>query len=272
LAVKSPINWYGGKYYMANKIINIFPEHKIFVEVFGGAGHIIFKKERSDIEIYNDIHEGLYLLFKLLRDKDKSEELIRQIQLTPYSRKEFMNSKYSWIDEEDELEKVRKFYASTMQAVGANGGWCYAKSKSRRGMSQAVSRWLGNVDENLIDVIERLRELQIENLDFEEVIKKYDREDTLFYLDPPYITETRKLKKGYQHEMTDEDHMRLVDVLLNIKGKAILSGYNHEIYNKLLDNGWELIELGSFAKRSMKNSGDKLERGKELVWVNFEIN
>ena len=56
--MKSPINWYGGKYYMANDIIELFPEHTMFVEGFGGAGHIIFKKKPSNMEVYNDLHIG----------------------------------------------------------------------------------------------------------------------------------------------------------------------------------------------------------------------
>lgn len=265
---KSPISWYGGKYYMANKIIELIPEHKIFVEVFGGAGHIVLKKDRSEIEIYNDIHEGLYLLFKYLRDNELREVLIKDIQLTPYSRQEFEESK-DWVNETDEFEKVRKFYVRTMQAVGGNGGWSYAKSQSRRGMSQAVSRWLGNTENNLIDVIERLIELQIERLDYKKCIEKYDTKETLFYIDPPYFPDTRNMNKGYQHEMTVEEHKELIDLLIHIKGKVILSGYNNEVYYKLKDHGWKEIELGEFAKRSMKSNDGKLDKGSEIVWINF---
>lgn len=267
---KSPINWFGGKYYMAKDIIELFPEHHMYVEVFGGAGHVLFRKQPSPIEVYNDLHEGLYLFFKVLRDENMRDKIIEQIQLTPYHRKEFNECK-DWANENDDIEKVRKFYIRTMQSVGANGGWCYAKSKSRRGMSQAVSRWLGNTDENMVDLVERLREIQIENLDFRDCITKYDKENTLFYLDPPYIQETRKLKKGYDNEMSEEDHKDLVDLLLNVKGKVVLSGYDHEIYNKLEKNGWKKVLLGSYAKRSMQSNDGKLESGEEFVWVNFDI-
>ena len=187
---KSPLNWYGGKYYQAKDIIGVFPRHKIYCEVFGGAGHILFRKEPSEIDIYNDIHSGLYLFFKVLRDQDMSDKLITQIQLTPYSRGEFDKSK-DWM-------YGRRYYRASKKVLcndyavyrGYGGGWSYTKSNSRRGMSQAVSRWLGNVDENMINLIERLREIQIENLDFRDCIKNMIK-DTLFYLDPPYIHETR---------------------------------------------------------------------------------
>ena len=268
MVYKSPINWYGGKYYMAKNIIEIFPKHKMYVEGFGGAAHILFRKEKSELEVYNDLHSGLYLFFKLLRENN--EEFIRRLSLTPYSREEFENSK-QWMYEEDEIEKARKFYVRTMQSVASNGGWCYAKSKSRRGMCQSVSRWLGNIEENLEGAIERLKEVQVENLDILELIKKYDKEDTLFYLDPPYISDTRKQKKSYDYEMTDERHKELVDILIEVKGKVVLSGYDHPIYNKLLDNGWSKVVLGEYAKRSQKTNEGELSKGKEFVWVNYEL-
>ena len=268
MSYKSPINWYGGKYYMAKDIIEIFPKHKMYVEGFGGAGHVLFRKEKSELEVYNDLHSGLYLFFKLLRENN--EEFIRRLSLTPYSREEFENSK-RWMYEDDEIEKARKFYVRTMQSVASNGGWCYAKSKSRRGMCQSVSRWLGNIEENLSGAIERLKEVQIENLDVLDLIKKYDKEDTLFYLDPPYVPETRKQKKSYDYEMTREQHIELINTLINVKGKVILSGYDNDIYNKLLDNGWKKIILGEFSKRGQKTNNGELTKGKEFVWINYDL-
>ena len=268
MSYKSPINWYGGKYYMAKDIIEIFPKHKMYVEGFGGAGHVLFRKEKSELEVYNDLHSGLYLFFKLLRENN--EEFIRRLSLTPYSREEFENSK-RWMYEDDEIEKARKFYVRTMQSVASNGGWCYAKSKSRRGMCQSVSRWLGNIEENLSGAIERLKEVQIENLDILDLIKKYDKEDTLFYLDPTYVPETRKQKKSYDCEMTREQHIELINTLINVKGKVILSGYDNDIYNKLLDNGWKKIILGEFSKRGQKTNNGELTKGKEFVWINYDL-
>ena len=268
MSYKSPINWYGGKYYMAKDIIELFPKHHMYVEGFGGACHVLFRKERSNMEVYNDLHSGLYLFFKFIRDNN--EEFIRKLTLTPYSREEFENSK-DWMFEEDDIEKARKFYVRTMQSVASNGGWCYAKSKSRRGMCQSVSRWLGNIEENLSGAIERLKEVQIENLDILDLIKKYDKEDTLFYLDPPYVPETRKQKKSYDCEMTREQHIELINTLINIKGKVILSGYDNDIYNKLLDNGWKKAILGEFSKRGQKTNNGELTKGKEFVWINYDL-
>jgi DNA adenine methylase len=264
---KSPISWYGGKYYMAKDIIGLFPEHKLYVEGFGGAGHVLFRKYPSNMEVYNDIHSGLYLLFKYLREGNK--DLIRHIQLTPYSREEFLNSK-DWYKEVDELEKVRKFYVRTMQSVNNNGGWSYSKSHSRRGMCANVSRWLGNVEDNLVNIVERLREVCIENLDITDLLVKYDSPDTLFYLDPPYVQETRRQKISYDHEMSLDMYEQLVNKLLRIKGKVVLSGYEHKVFSKLLDSGWSKHLLGQYVKHSQKLTIHS-DKAQEFIWLNFKL-
>ena len=270
---KSPINWYGGKYYMADRIISLFPEHKIYCEVFGGAGHILFTKSPSDIEVYNDINSDLTAFFSILRDKEKAEQLQIQLELTPYSRTEFYNCSKNLHNElDDDVERVRKWYTALMQSFsGSFGSWCHTKSLSRRGMPKPVSGWLGNIDDNMPKAVERLQTVQIENLDYEKLINKYDSKNTLFYLDPPYIHDTRTAKRVYEYEMSNEQHRKLVDILLNIKGKAILSGYDHEIYNTLIENGWKKVLLGEYTKSCIKaENGKKDSKGQEFVWINFD--
>lgn len=272
MSYKSPINWFGGKYYMANDIIKLFPKHKVYVEVFGGAGHILFKKEPSEIEVYNDIDSGLYLFFKILRDENKANILKQKLDLTPYSREEFYHCRDTWRDEQDDIEKVRKWYVTAMQSFSSNfSSWSHSKSKSSRGMSQAVSQWLGKIEDNLPKAVERLKVVQIENMDYKDLLKKYDGEDTLFYLDPPYIHKTRKMTYQYAHEMTDQQHEEMINILLHIKGKAILSGYDNEIYNKLLDNGWRKMFLGEYDKRGEKAINESRNKGKEFIWINYDI-
>ena len=84
--------------------------------------------------------------------------------------------------------------------------------------------------------------VQIEHDDFRKIIERYDTPETFFYLDPPYVHSTRK-QGEYRYEMTDEDHCQLVDMLLSIKGKAMLSGYQNEIYKKLEKYGWKRLDF-----------------------------
>lgn len=268
---KSPINWFGGKYYMANDIIELFPKHELYVEVFGGAGHILFKKEPSPIEVYNDIDSGLVSFFRILRDENKANQLKIKLDLTPYSREEFYHCRDTWREEQDEIEKARKWYVAVMQSFSTNfSTWSHSKSKSRKGMAQSVSQFLGKIEQDLPNAVDRLKTVQVENMDFRKLITKYDGKDTLFYLDPPYIHNTRKMTYTYSYEMDDKDHKELVEILLNIKGKAILSGYDNLIYDKLTENGWKKISIGQFDKRSIKAIDKSREKGEEILWLNFE--
>jgi DNA adenine methylase len=257
---------------MANDIISLFPQHKIYVEVFGGAGHILFSKNPSDIEIYNDINSDLTTFFNIIRNKEKANELHIQLELTPYSREEFINCSKNLHNEQDtDIERVRKWYVALMQSFsGRFDSWCHTKTVSRRHMPMPVSRWLSNIDDNLPKVVERLQTVQIENLDFRKLIQKYDSEDTLFYLDPPYVSDTRHSTNVYEYEMSNEDHKELVVILLNIKGKVVLSGYDNEIYNLLIKNGWKKVFLGEFKKTCIPAEGSKKDSGQEFVWINFE--
>lgn len=270
--VKSPINWYGGKYYMKNTIIDLFPKHKYYIEGFGGAAHILLHKQSSVIDVYNDIHEGLYLFFKLLRDNETRERLLFAIQMTPYSRQEFYISRDEWENQVDEIEKARMFYIKTMQSFsGVGQSWSYSKNKSRRGMSQAVSKFLGNTDENMINVIEKLRTIQVENLDIIDLINKYDNPDSLFYLDPPYIAETRVSEKVYDNEMSNKKHQELIDKIIDISGKCIISGYDNPLYNKLTDCGWNKLNIGEYKNRCGDKESKKTKTKDEFVWVNYTL-
>lgn len=271
--IKSPINWFGGKYYMKDTIISLFPEHKTYVEGFGGAGHIIFAKQPSEVDVYNDINEGLYLFFKLLRQENTKDKLISAIQLTPYSREEFYNCRDTYKESNiDDIEKARRFYIRTMQSFSSIGtAWSYSKNKSRRGMSQAVSKYLGNVDDNMLSLIDRLREIQVEHLDVIDLLDKYDSDDTLFYLDPPYIAETRTNANVYDKEMPIDKHKELIQKICNVKGKVILSGYDNPIYEELLNNGWSKINIGLYANRNREKDNEKTKLKDEYIWVNYKV-
>ena len=267
--IRSPITWYGGKFHMSQKIIEFFPKHQTYVEVFGGAAHILFKKEKSAIEIYNDLDEGLVNFFEILRNEEKAKKLISKLKLTPYSRKEHEKCLETWNKTENKIEKARRWYVSLMQSFSGQfaGSWAYSKSTSRRGMSSNVSKWLRYIDERILKSIERLRTIQIENLDFRKIISKYDNKDTLFYLDPPYVHNTRVDTNSYDNEMTNEDHRDLMKILENLEGKFVLSGYDNPIYNEA---NFNKKTIGEYSKRARVTSEkNKRTKGEEIIWFNF---
>lgn len=263
----SPLNWFGGKYYMATNIVPYFIPHKIYVEIFGGGGHLLFLKPHSSVEVYNDINSSLVNFFRVIRNQDTCDELIRRMQLTPYSREEYEQC-LKIENSDDDIEKARKFMTTVLQSMNSTGKGSWAVSKiSRRGIAHKTSFYLRKIDEHLPNAIERLRSVLIENMDFRKIIKKYDGKETLFYLDPPYIDFTRVSPDIYTHEMTIKDHKDMVDMLLEIEGKVILSGYDNYIYKKLTLNGWYKRKLGDYSKRS---STKKRDTGYEVVWTNYD--
>jgi len=130
-------------------------------------------------------------------------------------------------------------------------------------MAGAVSRWLGAV-EALPEIAQRLLRVQIENDSAISVIRRYDSRETLFYCDPPYPHESRGDSKAYRHEMTDEEHIELAQVLHNVKGKMALSGYHCDLLDELYGN-WYVHEANSKKTHSVKTYRQ------EILWTNYKL-
>jgi DNA adenine methylase len=241
---KGPIIWYGGKAMLTKQILPFFTAHRTYVEPFGGGASLLFCKEPSPIEVYNDIDEGLVGFFRVLRDPELSKRLVRLCQLTPHSRSQFAEYRKSW-RHHDEVEAAYRWFVVARQSYSGVFGTCWSSSKteSSRGMANATAAWLAAV-EALPQFAARLLRVQVEHQDFRVVLKRYDTEQTLFYLDPPYVPETRR-REAYAHELKASDHEELIRILLQVKGKCILSGYNSSIYAPLEAQGWTRKEIAT---------------------------
>lgn len=134
-------------------------------------------------------------------------------------------------------------------------------------MNEQVSAWLSAVD-GLPEVHARLRRVEIRNSSAIDFIRELDSVDTFFYCDPPYLHETRVTTGEYLHEMTCDDHMKLLDCLRGIKGKFMLSGYPSTPYNDVSQAaGWRVVDLEIDNKASSKRTKDKkIER----LWMNYQ--
>lgn len=106
--------------------------------------------------------------------------------------------------------------------------------------------------------IERLKGVIIENRDWQSVVKQHDSNQTLFYLDPPYLEETRTRYGVYSHEMTVEEHEELLSAILLVKGHVIISGYESALYNKRL-KGWK--------KEIKLTNADGAKKRTEVLWI-----
>ena len=260
--------WYGGKYSHLDFILPNLPndaEH--FCDVFGGSAAVIINREPAPVETYNDIDSELTNFFRVLRDPSTSEQLIRAIGLTPFSREELVIACTPDRDI-DSFERARRFFVRARQTrtglaqTSSEGRWAHCLLTSRAGMAGAVSRWLGSV-EGLSEIVQRLQRIQIENVPALEAIERYDTPKTLFYLDPPYVHESRGDSAAYGAEMTDADHIELAETLLEIDGRAAISGYRSDLYDELY-RGWRRIDADPKLCHSVRS-----ER-QECLWVNYD--
>ena len=222
MKIRPPVKWHGGKYYLAQKIIQYFPEHHTYIEPYGGCASVLLNKESSKVEIYNDINRNITNLFNVLRDH--GEELRQRLQLSPYGEPEFHDSDFS--EPCDNIERARLDFIRWRQSIGGRGdAISLTLHRSRRGMADVVSGYLSAIDEQLPLITERLRRVQILCRPAVDVIKKWDSLDTLIYCDPPYVHSTRITPDVYSNEMSWEEHLGLETLLNNCKSKVIISGY-----------------------------------------------
>lgn len=261
---------------MSNILLKYLPPHKTYIEVFGGSGGLLFAKEPSPVEVYNDFDDNLTTFFSVLRDEKKFKKLYKMLALTPYSRADYRKCflKLKNRDFQNDVERAYCTFIKFRMAFSGKPttlGWSYSVSHSCRKMASAVSRWLSSID-SLPEFHLRLSTVQIENLDFRKLIPVYDYKDAFFYLDPPYVKDTRKNKNVYLYEMEISDHEELVSLLLNLKGKALLSGYDHSVYEPLEKAGWNKAisskRCSSINSRIVSNSRPNRI---ECLWFNYSI-
>jgi len=216
--------WYGGKARLAKRIVSYFPPHQIYVEPFGGAASCLLAKIPAPIEIYNDKLSEVVNFFRVISKQETFDLFYRQVVTLPYSRQIFQEAR---LPSSDPITNAVNFYILARQTYSgygkSNTGWVYSLTSLTRNMNLDIHQYYSSVDK-LPQIISRLHRVQFENLDFREVFARYDTEETLFYVDPPYPLSTRGCSQ-YTHEMSDSDHSDLIKILLSIKGKAIVSTY-----------------------------------------------
>jgi DNA adenine methylase len=259
-----PINRYGAKSAIASRIIELLPAHRCYVEPFFGSGAVLFAKSPSKVEIVNDVDADIVLLFRVLRNAKQAAELQRLLKLTPFARDEHEECR-STPESEDPVERARRFFVRCRQSYGGDvdGPWATTPNANR------ASEFASPVNQ-LHLVCERLRRVQIEHKDFRELIPKYDRSDTVCYLDPPYPSSVRGRKSVYDYEMSDDDHHDLLKIITRFeRGRVILSGYRSDPYDQLLKR-WNRYEIPvTLSAKTFTNGAKKTEKRVEMIWCNY---
>lgn len=245
----------GAKFRITDWIISLFPQKfTVYAEPFGGGASVLLNKEPSDIEVYNDLDDEVYNFFKVLRDNP--EELARVIDLTPYSRHEYLAA---YETAQEPLERARRFAVRCHQSFAASQ---HRQNSWRCGVAPTspnpAKKWAVVPDE-ILQIKERFKNVQLENSDACYIINKYNNADTFIYLDPPYLPQTRTCKL-YKFEMTPAQHEELLKLCMQSKSKIMISGYDSELYNRIL-KGWRKESINS----------QSLQGGlrHEVIWMNY---
>lgn len=247
--VAAPVTWFGSKSRLVKEIVAHFPPHQTYVDVFGGSGAVLLGKKPAKVEVYNDLNSKMAALFRVLSDREKTRELVRRLELTPYSRETFQLARAAVEIEQDEIELAKLMIVVQRQSHGGLAKqWSYCVDAPAGGYSASVRKFHTGI-ERLPAVQDRMRKVQVENLCFSDLLPRYDRENTLFYLDPPYVPDTR-INGSYEKEMSIDDHRQLVSLLLSLKGMSVLSGYRTPVYAPLEEAGWKVVEIETFASTS----------------------
>lgn len=251
------LRWHGGKWMLAPWVLQHCPEHRIYVEPFGGAGSVLMRKPRAYAEVWNDLDGEVVNLFRILRS-DNAERLVEELRLTPFSRDEF---EAAYAPTSDAMERARRLVIRSFMGFGSNShsrstGF---RSNSNRSGTTPAHDW-SNYPDALCQVIERLRGVVIENRDAKVVMAAHDAVTTLHYVDPPYVLATRSdPSKDYAHEMSEDDHAALLVFLRGLAGMVVLSGYPFPLYDELLPE-WRRVEREALADGAKKRT--------EVLWIN----
>ncbi|MCL6448213.1 MAG: DNA adenine methylase [Armatimonadetes bacterium] len=277
---ESVFQYPGGKARIAGWIADHLPppgSFNVFVDAFGGSGSVLLEVMRrcehagkKALFVLNDLDNEIVNFFRVLRDPELRQKLQEALTWTPYARTEYMACLEA-SPTDDPVEKARRFFVLRQQSYGGHGAskgqWQYHLAEGWR--KSGPQRWLSS-REKLERFGMAFQKVQVECLDFADLIRRYDRGNALLYLDPPYYPDTRKDNHLYRLEMTKEQHRELAEILNSIKGMAALSGYRCPEYDEWY-SGWERHDLNVICHLS--SVGGEKYRGEhpgrvESLWLN----
>lgn len=259
------LRYLGSKWRLAPLIVRNLPEHDLYIEPFGGSAAVLANKPRCKSEIYNDLDGEVVHVFSVLRSS-MAGDLIRAVSLTPYARAEHTLS-YETTD--DPIERARRLLVRSHMGHGNNGagranrnGW---RVDGVTNTNDVAGQWAA-FPEQLARWVERLKGVQIECRPALQLVKKFDVQKALIYLDPPYLPETRSKsirwttgKCSYAHEMSPSDHAELLDAVASSRAMIVLSGYPSPVYDEAL-TGWQRLDLKARAHGNQPRT--------ECLWIN----
>jgi len=257
--------YFGAKASLMPKLLPMFPDHRTYVSVFGGSAADIAGKPKSTNEVYNDLNTSLATFFRVLHCPGDLARLLEICETLPMSRELFPEyERYAAGEHEDPVYVAAGvYYTSCLSFAGRIAGVKYSVGFGIRTTEPVRAEWR-NARTRIMRIAQRFREVWVENSPWQSVVRKFDRPGTFFYLDPPYVNRTRRKLDTYAHEMTDGQHIELLERLNSLEGFAMLSGYGSELYEDYLAY-WRRVEIPVRCRVSQKK-----DMRTEVVWMNYD--
>jgi DNA adenine methylase len=248
----------GAKWRLATWILSFIPPHESYLEPYFGSGGVFFNKARSRIETINDIDGEVVHFFRMCRSRP--DDLADAIHLTPWARAE---REAAFDPASDDIERARRFAVRCWMTFGASirksNGWRHTTAKKSNGGPDNPRLW-ARMPECIRTASARLLETQIENAPALDLIRHFNGERVLIYVDPPYVKDTRNTHgDAYHHELSNADHEELLRTLMEHTGMVFISGYDCDLYNDTLHD-WR--------KETTNTTAELAAKRVECLWIN----
>jgi DNA adenine methylase len=254
------LRYHGGKWKLAPWIISNFPPHRVYVEPYAGAASVLLRKPRSYGEVYNDRDDEIVNVFRVLRDPVQACKLRELIRFTPFARVEFEKSYRRTRNPIEQARRtiIRSFMGFGSAACNTAHTTGFRANSNRSGTVPAHD--FAHYPDLIEAFTERLRWVVIENKEACAVIAQHDSPQTLHYIDPPYVRDTRNAHRDcYRFEMNDAAHAELASVLSAVRGMVVLSGYDCPLYRDLYPT-WQRVSISAHADGAADRT--------EWLWLN----
>lgn len=254
--LRAPFAWIGGKSKLAKDIVALIPGHKMYVEVFGGALSVLYAKEKSKLEVVNDINSQLVNLHRSIRTNPQT--LSFYLNNLFISREIFNDIRHGRMKPRNNIEAAAFYYYQLQQSFGSKGDNFAMNAKSGRepkNIYKAFTKWS-----------QRLKGVTVENKSFQELIPLYDKEDAFFYVDPPYVSTESYYKNTGGFGLNE--HKELAALLSNVKGKFLLSYNDCELVRELYKD-FKIVSSKEIEYTLGKNKHGKNKSVKEVFVMNY---
>lgn len=258
--------YHGRKGRLLSWLVQFFPSRRsVFVDLFGGSGVVCLSQEGR--RVYNDLGSHVFNFFSVVSDEKQMRELAQKMRLTPFSRELYKRAISADFTSLDPVERARLFlfrqFCSYVPVINN-----LLENELTRNPRRVENFTKKNWAEHLATIAEKCKGgLILENLDFEKCVARYDNRDAVIYADPPYVQDTRASAqmRAYEVETSDGFQENFLRVCLSIRGAAIVSGYDSELYNsRLCGAGWRKFTRETYKMGQVGGAVKSIE----VVWIN----